>query len=129
MNDIIADSITRVRNAYMRKKDRTTLLYSKVVESSLEILKDRKFIQDYKVAEKDKKKYLYVTLKYEKGFPAITEITRMSKPGRRLYKPAKDLKSFKNGYGIYVISSNKGIVSNKKATELNVGGELLFSVW
>jgi small subunit ribosomal protein S8 len=128
MNDIIADSITRVRNAYMRRKDKTTLLYSKIIESSLEILKERSFIQDYKVSEKNNKKYIHVLLKYVKGAPAITEIKRVSKSGRRVYKPANELKSFKNGYGLYIISSNKGIISNKEARELNVGGELLFSV-
>lgn len=129
MNDIVADSITRIRNAYMRKKSKTTLLYSKVVESSLGILKDKNFIHDFKVSQKDNKKYINVVLKYDGDNPSITEITRVSKPGRRVYKPAKDLRSFKNGYGIFVISSNKGIVSNKQATDFNVGGEILFSVW
>lgn len=129
MNDIIADSITRIRNAYMRKKDKTKLLYSKTVVASLEILKDKNFIQDFKVYEKDNKKSINVFLKYNTNNPAITEITRVSKPGRRVYKPAKELKSFKNGYGIFVVSSNKGVVNNKQAMDLNVGGELLFSVW
>ena len=129
MNDIIADSITRLRNAYMRRKDRTVLLYSKVVEKSLAILKQQEFIYDYKIFEKNKKKIISVLLKYKHNQPAITEIKRLSKPGRRVYKPAKELKRFKNGYGVIVVSSNKGILSNKKAHELNVGGEILFSVW
>jgi len=129
MNDIIADSITRIRNAYMRKKDKTILLYSKIIVHSLEQLKHRNFISDFKVFEKDNKKSISVTLKYVNNSPAITEITRVSKPGRRLYKSVKELKSFKNGYGMFVVSSNKGIISNKQATDLKVGGEVLFSVW
>jgi small subunit ribosomal protein S8 len=129
MNDIIADSITRIRNAYMRKQDKTVLLYSKIVESSLEILKSKNFIKDYKMIERDNKKTISVLLRYESSMPAISGITRISKSGRRVHKPVKDLKSFKNGYGLYVVSSNKGIISNRKAVELNVGGEVLFSVW
>jgi len=129
MNDIIADSITRIRNAYLRKKDKTILLYSKIVETSLSILKEKNFIHDYKIITKDNKKTISVALKYVNGKPAITEITRVSKPGRRVYKPANELKSYKNGYGIFVISSNKGIINDKQAQEHNVGGELLFSVW
>ena len=132
MNDIVADSITRLRNAYMRRKDKTRLLYSKVVERSLSILKHKNFIYDYKIFERNNKKIISVLLRYrgiKRDKPAITEIKRLSKPGRRVYKGAKELKGFKNGYGIIVVSTNKGILHNRKAYELNVGGEVLFSVW
>ena len=129
MNDIISDSITRIRNAYMRRKDKTTLLYSKTIDRSLAILKDHQYIHDFTLEDKASKKFFTVVLKYNDGKPAITEVKRVSKPGRRVYKPSSQLRSFKSGYGTFVISSNKGIVSNNQAKELNVGGELLFSVW
>lgn len=129
VNDIIADSITRIRNAYTRKKRDTTLLYSKIVEKSLAILKDKKYIDNFKVITKKDKQFLKVILSYDKDISPINEITRVSKPGRRVYKPYTELKSFKSGYGTMVISTNKGVITNKQAYESKVGGEVLFSVW
>jgi len=130
VNDIIADSLTRIRNASMRKLDTTTLLFSKSVEAMLKNFQDKEYIDSYKVIDKDKKQSILVTLKYdENGNSVINEIKRLSKPGRRVYKGANELKVFKNGYGMIVVSTSKGVISNDEAHRQNVGGELLCSIW
>lgn len=147
INDIIADSITRIRNASMRKSSQTILYYSKIVVSILEIMKANGFIKDFivdtldsiknngnKHASKSNKssnvKGILVRLKYdENGNSCINEISRISKPGRRVYKSRSELKRFKNGYGLIIVSSPKGVVSNIDAYKFNVGGEALCSIW
>jgi small subunit ribosomal protein S8 len=130
VNDIVADSITRIRNAGMRRKEVATLLHGKIVEGFLKVLKEKDYIESYKVVEENGRKSINVVLKYnENDRTVINEITRISKPGRRVYKSASELKSFKNGYGTIVVSTNKGVIANDEAFKLNVGGEALFSVW
>lgn len=130
VNDIIADSLTRIRNASMRKLDNTELYYAKIVASIMEVFKARGFIKDYKVNDKDGKQSIFVQLAYDDmGVSAINEITRISKPGRRVYKSRNELKRFKNGYGIIVVSTSKGVIANDEAYKQNVGGEALCSIW
>lgn len=130
VNDIIADSITRIRNATMRRLDNTELYYAKIVTRILDVFKEKGFIKDYKVSDKDSKQSILVQLVYDdRGVPAINEIRRISKPGRRVYKSRNDLKRFKNGYGIIVVSTSKGVISNDEAYKQNVGGEALCSIW
>jgi small subunit ribosomal protein S8 len=130
MNDIIADSLTRIRNAAMRRLDTTTLLYSKIVEHILEVFQKHNYIDSFKVVEKDNKKSITVVLKYdERGRSVINEIKRISKPGRRIYKGYTELKSFKNGYGSIVVSTSKGVLDNRDAYNGKVGGEALCSIW
>lgn len=130
VNDIIADSLTRIRNASMRRLDTTTLYYAKIVISILEVFQAKGFIESFKIAEKDKKQFINVVLKYdEKGYSVINEITRISKPGRRVYKGRNELKHFKNGYGAIVVSTSKGVIANDEAYKANVGGEALCSIW
>ncbi|TLD81802.1 30S ribosomal protein S8 [Helicobacter sp. MIT 05-5293] len=130
VNDIIADSLTRIRNASMRKLEVTTLYYAKIVVSILEVFKVKGFIKDYKVNDKDGKQSIMVQLIYdEQGRSAINEIKRISKPGRRVYKGRNELKRFKNGYGTIVVSTSKGVVANDEAYRSNVGGEALCSIW
>lgn len=129
MNDIIADALTRIRNANMRKLDTTTLVYAKVVEAILEIFKNKGYIESYHVTEDGSKKNIKVNLKYDNEKPVITEIKRVSKPGRRVYKPSSEIKQFKNGYGTIIITTSKGVLSNDDAHRLGVGGELLCSIW
>jgi small subunit ribosomal protein S8 len=130
MNDIIADSITRIRNAAMRRQDVTTLLYSKIVEHILEVFQKHNYIDSFKVVEKDNKKSISVVLKYdERGKSVISEVKRISKPGRRVYKGYQELKSFKNGYGSIVVSTSKGVLDNRDAYTGKVGGEALCSIW
>lgn len=130
VNDIIADSITRIRNASMRRLEHTTLYYAKIVVSILEVFKAKGFIKDYRINTKDNKQDITVILGYdEKGKSLISEVKRISKPGRRVYKSRSELKRFKNGYGTIVVSTSKGVISNEEAYKNNVGGEALCSIW
>lgn len=133
VNDLIADSITRIRNASMRKQEVTKLLYSKIVESIVKILQDKGYIESFKVVEDGNKKSINVVLKYEEDGktkrPVINEIKRLSKPGRRVYKGRDEIKRFKNGYGTIIVSTSKGVLPNDEAYKLGVGGEVLCSVW
>ncbi len=130
VNDIIADSLTRIRNASMRRLDTTTLYYAKIVVSILEVFKSRGFIKDFSVNDKDGKQSISVQLAYnDRGYSVINEIKRISKPGRRVYKSCTELKRFKNGYGVIVVSTNKGVIGNEEAYKQNVGGEALCSIW
>jgi small subunit ribosomal protein S8 len=130
VNDIISDSLTRIRNAMMRRQDVTRLLYSRTVEAVLKIIAENEFIESYKVVENGNKKSINVVLKYnDDGKTVISEIKRISKPGRRVYKGYNELKRFKNGYGILVVSTSSGVIANKEAYDKKVGGEVLCSVW
>lgn len=130
VNDIIADSVTRIRNASMRRLEHTTLYYAKIVVSILEVFKNKGFIKDYRINTKDNKQNITVILGYDEyGKSLISEIKRISKPGRRVYKNRNELKRFKNGYGTIVVSTSKGVISNEEAYKNNVGGEALCSIW
>lgn len=130
VNDIIADSLTRIRNASMRRLEHTTLYYAKIVVSILEVFKTKGFIKDYNINDKDGKQSITVQLAYdERGYSVISELKRISKPGRRVYKSRNELKRFKNGYGTIVVSTSKGVIANEDAYKANVGGEALCSIW
>ncbi|GHV10088.1 30S ribosomal protein S8 [Campylobacterota bacterium] len=130
MNDVIADSLTRIRNASKRRQEATKLLYSKTVEAILAVLQNKGYIDSFKADEAETKRFIDVFLKYdEQGRAVINEIKRVSKPGRRIYRAAVDNKKFKNGYGTIIITTSKGVLSNDEAHKLNVGGEVLCTVW
>ncbi|MEA3372075.1 MAG: 30S ribosomal protein S8 [Campylobacterota bacterium] len=130
INDLISDSLTRIRNAAMRRLDVTTLMHSKSVEAVVGILVDKGYIESFNVIEDGAKKSINVVLKYdENGKTVINEMKRVSKPGRRVYKPAADIKRFKNGYGTIIVSTSKGVLPNDKAFELGIGGEVMCTIW
>ncbi len=130
INDLIADALTRIRNAAMRRLDVTTLVHNKSVEAVANILVEKGYIESCNVVEDGVKKTINVVLKYdEDGKTVINELKRISKPGRRVYKQASEIKRFKNGYGTIIVSTSKGVITNDKAHELNVGGEVLCTVW
>mgnify|MGYP002795114690 CR=1 FL=1 len=129
INDLISDSLTRIRNAAMRRLDSTTLMHSKVVEAVVAILADKGYIESFNVVENGVKKSINVVLKYDNGRTVINEVKRVSKPGRRVYKCKDELKRFKNGYGTIIVSSSRGVLPNDKAFELGVGGEVLCTIW
>ena len=130
VNDLIADSLTRIRNAAMRRLDVTTLMHSKSVEAVVSILADKGYIESFNVVEDGHKKSINVVLKYdENGRTVINEMKRVSKPGRRVYNGKEDVKRFKNGYGTIIVSTSKGVLPNDKAYELGIGGEVLCTVW
>ena len=130
INDLVADSITRIRNAAMRKLDVTTLMHSKLVEAVMVVFQNKGYIESFNVIEKGNKKYIKVVIKYDNdGKSVITEVKKISKPGRRVYKGKDEMKLFKNGYGTIVVSTSKGVLSNEDAHKSGVGGELLCSIW
>ena len=131
MNDMIADALTRIRNAALRKLEVTSLLHSNTVVGVLNVLHKKEYIENFKVIDgKNNKKTIEVTLKYDENDKSvINELKRFSKPGRRVYKPACEIKNFKNGYGTIIVSTSKGILANDEAYATNVGGELLCTVW
>ena len=129
INDIVADGITRIRNAATRKLDVTTLVHSNLIESVVGILKDKGYVDNYKVLGENIKT-IKVVLKYDDNDTSVVnELKKISKPGRRVYKPCDENKSFKNGYGTFIISTSKGVLSNDAAYKLGIGGEVLVSVW
>lgn len=130
INDIISDSLTRIRNAGMRKLETTKLLHSKVVEALVGIFQTKGYIESFNVIEEDKKKFINVVLKYdEKGKSVINELKRISKPGRRVYKGKDEIKRFKNGYGAIIVSTSRGVLANDEAYKAGVGGEILCTIW
>ena len=130
MTDIIADSLTRIRNAAQRRLDVTTLLHSKTIEATVSILVDKGYLESYKVKEDGNKKFINVNLKYDdNGYSVINELKKISKPGRRVHKGKDDIRTFKNGYGTLVVSTSQGVLPNDEAFKRGVGGEVLCSVW
>ena len=130
VNDVIADSLTRIRNACLRKLEYTTLYYANIVIRILEIFKSEGFIKDFRIEMRNNHKVIVVILHYdEQPRSYFNEIKRVSKSSRRVYKSRNELRRFKNGYGIMVVSTSMGILSNVEAYNNNTGGEVLCSVW
>ncbi len=130
INDLVSDSLTRIRNAGMRKLSTTTLVHSKSVEAMVNILVDKAYLESANVIEDGIKKTIKVVLKYDdNGSVVINEMKRVSKPGRRVYKGKEDIKRFKNGYGTIIVSTSHGVLPNDKAYELGIGGEVMCTIW
>ena len=129
MTDPISDMLTRIRNAHMRNKNKVTVPPSKLRERVLEVLHKEGYIRGFSVIEKDGKSEIEVELKYFDGAPAIKEIDRVSKPGRRVYASVETLPSVFNGLGISILSTPKGVMSDSEARAQNVGGEVLCTVF
>jgi small subunit ribosomal protein S8 len=105
-------------------------MHSKSVEAVVGILVEKGYVDSFNVVEDGNKKTINVVLKYDdNGKTVINEMKRVSKPGRRVYKGAAEIKRFKNGYGTIIVSTSKGVLPNDKAFELGVGGEVLCTVW
>jgi small subunit ribosomal protein S8 len=130
MTDIIADSLTRIRNAAQRKLETTELLHSKMIEAIVSILVEKGYLESYSVEENGGKKAIKVVLKYDdSGNSVINEIKKISKPGRRIYKGKDEIKRFKNGYGTLIISTSAGVLPNDEAYRRGAGGEVICSIW
>ncbi len=130
MTDIIADSLTRIRNAAGRKLDTTELLHSNMIEAIVKIFVEKGYLDSYEVREEGNKKFIKVVLKYDDNDRSvINEIKRISKPGRRVYKGKDEIKRFKNGYGTLIVSTSQGVLPNDEAFKRNVGGEVICSIW
>lgn len=130
INDPIGDLITRIRNAQMRRHSNMTVPASKLRGWVLDVLQTEGYIRGYSRMEKDGEKPTFdVELKYFEGAPVITKIQRVSKPGRRVYSSVNDLPSVRNGLGIAIVSTPKGVMSDAAARDANVGGEVLCQVY
>ena len=129
MTDPIADMLTRVRNAMKAGHLIVDVPSSKMKVSIAKILKDEGFIKNFKMNEDNRQKILRIYLKYsEENQPAILDLRRISKPGRRVYIKAENLAPVYNNIGIWILSTSKGIITNKTAKKLNVGGEVICEI-
>ena len=128
--DPIADMITRIRNAQLRTLSTVTIPSSKFRARILDVLKEEGYISDYKFQSGKKNKgNLIVDLKYNNGLPVIREITRVSKPGRRIYTKADSIPKIQSGLGIAIVSTSMGIMSDNDARTKNIGGEIICKVF
>ena len=130
MNDPIGDMLTRIRNAAMRGKSTVMCPGSKLRAWVLDVLADEGYIRGYEnVTGKDGHPALEISLKYFEGAPAIREMKRVSKPGRRVYASVNDIPSVRQGLGVSIVSTPKGVMSDASARAANVGGEVLCTVF
>lgn len=130
MTDTVADMLTRVRNANLIRRESVDIPLSQLKVGIAKVLKAEGFINEFKEIPDEKQGVLRVYLKYgPMKQRIITKIKRESRPGRRLYKNAGEIKSILGGIGISIYSTSKGIVSNKEAKKLHVGGELICTIW
>ena len=130
MTDPIADMLTRIRNAVRIERPQVEMPNSKVKLGVAEVLKREGYIWDFQEVQADPANHLRLELKYgPNGERVIRHIKRVSKPGRRVYSKAKDLPPILNGLGISVISTSRGVISDREARQRNVGGEVLCEVW
>jgi len=125
MTDPIADMLTRIRNAQMAEKQGVSMPSSKLKEAIARVLKDEGYIEDYAVRQSDGKSELDIELKYYAGRPVIERIERVSRPGLRIYRGMQDLPKVMNGLGVAIVSTPKGVMTDRKARSVNVGGEVL----
>lgn len=127
--DPIADFLTRIRNAVKARKKFVDVPSSKMKVNLAEILKNNKFIKDYNVIEDNKQNILRIHLQYINGIPSITGLKRISTPGLRLYVNKDNIPRVLNGLGIAIISTPKGLLTDKQARKESVGGEVICHVW
>ena len=129
INDPIADALTRIRNANLVKHESVSMPASNLKEELIKVLQKEGYVEGYTVEEKDGFKFINVTLKYLNGQSVITGLTRVSKPGLRVYSKAKNMPRVFDGMGIAVISTSKGLMTEKAARANKLGGEVLCYVW
>ena len=130
MNDPLGDMLTRIRNAALRSKSTVRSPSSKLRLRVLDVLKDEGFIRGYEVIDSgDHKPQVEISLKYHEGEPVIREMKRISKPGRRAYSNVNGMPSVRNGLGVAIVSTSKGVMSDAQARAQNVGDEVLCTVF
>ncbi len=128
MSDPISDMLTRIRNAQLANKATVVMPSSKVKVAIVKVLKDEGFVEDFAVRENDGKPSLEIGLKYYAGRPVIERIDRVSSPGLRVYRGANEIPRVMNGLGVAIVSTPKGVMTDRKARASNVGGEVLCQV-
>ena len=130
MTDPIADLLSRIRNAHLAKHDRLDVPVSKIKVEICKILKEEGFIKNFRMIEGTPVGSLRIFLRYSpEGAPAINNVERISKPGRRVYKASADIKPVRNGLGLGIVSTSQGLLSDAQARQRKVGGELLCELW
>jgi small subunit ribosomal protein S8 len=130
INDPLSDLIARITNAQMRKKPKVSTPNSRLRVSVLDVLKSEGYIRGYSTVEhKDGRSEVEVELKYHEGEPVIREMSRVSKPGRRVYVAVRNLPRINNGLGVAILSTPKGVMADHDARDANVGGEVLCTVF
>lgn len=129
VTDPIADLLTRIRNAVKANKRKVDIPSSNMKKGIAQILKDQKYISDYQVIEDNKQGVLRIALKYINGVSSLTGLVRVSKPGLRIYSPAENLPRVLNGFGISIVSTSKGLLTDKQARRDSVGGEVICKIW
>ena len=130
ISDVIADMLTRIRNANDAKHESVDIPASNLKKSIAEILLEEGYIKSYQIVEDGKQGIIRVTLKYVAGKQKVIHgLRRVSKPGLRIYSNGEDMPKVMNGLGIAIVSTSKGVMTDKKARQANVGGEILAFVW
>jgi len=125
MNDPVSDMLTRIRNAQQAEKESVSMPSSKLKVAIAKVLKDEGYIEDFAVRGESSKPELEVSLKYYAGSPVIEKIERISRPGLRIYKPSRDIPRVMNGLGVAIVSTSKGVMTDRKARGMGIGGEVL----
>jgi small subunit ribosomal protein S8 len=125
MSDPIADMLTRIRNGQRAEKQSVAMPASKVKAAIAQVLKDEGYVEDFAVRELEGMRTLEISLKYYAGKPVIEKIERVSSPGLRIYRPKDDLPKVMNGLGVAIVSTSRGVMTDRKARGLGVGGEVL----
>lgn len=128
MTDPIADLLTRIRNAQAADKISVNVGAAKMKRGVVHVLKEEGYIEDYSMDEVDGKPVINIKIKYYQGEPVISEIRRVSRPGLRVYKGAGELPSVNGGLGIAIISTSKGVMSDRAARQAGIGGEVVCTV-
>lgn len=129
MTDPITDMLNQIRNAKAVEKTEVSIPLSKAKYEVAKILAQEGFIGEVKKVVKGKIKLMKIVLKYDEGVSKISDLRRVSKPGQRIYAKVSEIKRVKGGYGISVISTSKGLMTNKEAHKLKLGGEVICEVW
>ena len=125
MNDPISDMLTRIRNAQQAEKVSVSMPSSKLKVAIARVLKDEGYIEDFAVRGETSKPELEVSLKYYAGRPVIEKIERVIRPGLRIYKPSRDIPRVMNGLGVAIVSTPQGVMTDRKARGMGIGGEVL----
>jgi small subunit ribosomal protein S8 len=125
MTDPIADMLTRIRNAQQAEKQSVAMPASRVKAAIAQVLKDEGYVEDFAVRESEGHPTLEISLKYYAGKPVIEKIERVSRPGLRIYRPKDELPKVMNGLGVAIVSTSRGVMTDRKARGLGVGGEVL----
>ena len=130
ISDVIADMLTRIRNANSAKHESVDVPASNMKKAIADILKEEGYIANYQIVEDGKQGIIRITLKYGRGKQRVIQgLRRVSKPGLRIYSNCEDMPKVMNGLGIAIVSTSKGVMTDKKARQANVGGEILAFVW